>query len=144
MLCFHNFISFSFAPALLFPTFNIKSFNDSSQYKVSKVETLFPNMNIKVRSFFHTTNFGVLSFHLGSTPKKFLHENQNQNPKIIEPSKPINTINHNRYPIATKTKPKKTLPKHYYMAFVINNKPSTNNQTFKVAQKFKYARHLGD
>jgi len=91
-------------------------------------------MNIKVRSFFHTTNFGVLSFHLGSTPKKFLHENQNQNPKIIEPSKPINTINHNRYPIATKTKPKKTLPKHYYMAFVINNKPSTNNQTFKVAQ----------
>jgi hypothetical protein len=54
--------------------------------------------------------------------------------KIIELSKPRNTFNCNRYPIATKTKPNKTLPKHNYMAFVINNKPNANNQTFKVAQ----------
>ncbi len=52
-----------------------------NQYKVSRVETLFPNMNIKVKSFFHTTNFGVLSPHLGLTSNKNLHENQNQNPQ---------------------------------------------------------------
>jgi len=91
-------------------------------------------MNIKVRSFFHTTNFGVLSCHLGSTPKNIYTKIKTKIHKIIEPSKPRNTFNCNCYPIATKTKPNKTLPKHNYMAFIINNKPSAKNQTFKVAQ----------